>query len=76
MEVARHVQSIQTRKLVNFFQCIKRKSIATAFVFYCDAKHSDTLRGSSHVRCFWVAVVENGCGLLDQGTLKSTISQE
>ena len=23
--------------------------MATAFVFYCDAKHSDILRGSKHV---------------------------
>ena len=25
--------------------------------------------------CFWVAVVENECGLLDHGTLKSALSQ-
>ena len=29
---------------------IESKDIATAFVFYCDAKHSDILRGSSQVR--------------------------
>ena len=29
-----------------------KKNIATAFVFYCDAKHSDNLRSSSHVRCY------------------------
>ena len=28
------------------------------------------------VTCLRVVVVENGCGLLDQGTLKSAISQE
>ena len=28
---------------------ILRKRIVTVFMFYCDAKHSDTLRGSSHV---------------------------
>ena len=28
------------------------------------------------VTCFWVTVVKNGCGLLDHGTLKSTVSQE
>ena len=33
---------------LKFLQYIKR-SIATAFVFYCDAKHSAVLRGSSHV---------------------------
>ena len=26
--------------------------------------------------CFWMAVVKNGCGLLDQETLKSAVSQE
>ena len=28
------------------------KSVAATFVFYCDAKHSDILRGSSHVYCY------------------------
>ena len=31
-------------------------SVTTAFVFYCDAKHSDILWGSSHVFCFIFAV--------------------
>ena len=56
------------RSLLNFSN-ILRKSIATAFVFYCDAKHSDTLPGSSHVCCKlflggcgqkWVGMVKNG----------------
>ena len=47
MEVARYVQRTQNRKLVIFFA----KSVAAIFVFYCDAKHSDILRGSSHVCC-------------------------
>ena len=34
-----------------YFCNILRKSVATAFVFYCDAKYSDILRGSSHVCC-------------------------
>ena len=34
---------------INILSNILRKSIATVFVFYCDAKHSDTLRGSSHL---------------------------
>ena len=38
---------------------VLRKSIATAFVFYCDAKHSDTLLGSSHVRR---NLLLGGCG--------------
>ena len=48
MKVVRHVQSTKKESLLNFSN-ILRKSIATAFVFYCDAKHSDTLLGSSHV---------------------------
>ena len=46
MEVARYVQSTQNRKLVIFLQ-----SVAAAFVFYCDAKHIDILRGSSK-KCY------------------------
>ena len=38
MEVAIYIQSTQKRKLVIFLQ-----SVAAAFVFYCDAKHSDIL---------------------------------
>ena len=53
IEVARHVQSTQNRKLVIFLQYIKK--VETAFVFYCVAKHSDILQGSSHVRCFLFA---------------------
>ena len=48
MKVVRHVQSTEKGNLLNFSN-ILRKRIATAFVFYCDAKHSDTLMGSSHV---------------------------
>ena len=51
MKVARHVQSTEKGSLLNFSN-ILRKSIATAFVFYCDAKHSDTLLCSSHVCCY------------------------
>ena len=28
-------------------------SMATAFVFYDDAKHADFLQGSIHVRCYF-----------------------
>ena len=47
MEVTRYVQSTQNRELGIFLQ-----SVAATFVFYCDAKHSDILRGSSHVYCY------------------------
>ena len=29
-----------------------RKCVATVFVFFCDVKYSDSLWGSSHVRCY------------------------
>ena len=48
MKVTRHVKSTHKGSLLNF-RNILRKSIATPFVFCCDAKHSDTLLGSSHV---------------------------
>ena len=51
VEVARHIQSIQNRNLVMFLQYLKKK-LTTAFVFYCDAKYSDFLRGVSHVLCY------------------------
>ena len=52
MKVAGPVQSTQKRKFVKFINSnMLRKNIATAFVFYCDAEHSDTLLGSSHVYC-------------------------
>ena len=48
----------QKRKFVKFQQYIK-KSIATTFVFYCHAKHSDILLDSSHV-CRYLFL--DGCG--------------
>ena len=51
MEAARHVQNTQNSKLVIFLQYIK-KNCCNYFVFYCDAEHSDILRGSSHVFCY------------------------
>ena len=45
MEVARHAQSTQNRKLVMFLQSLQEKTVATAFVIYCEAKHSDILLG-------------------------------
>ena len=50
MEVARHVQSTQNRKFV----ISEEKGVTTTFVFYCDAKYSDILRGSNHVRCYLI----------------------
>ena len=52
MKVARHVQSTEKGSLLNFSNILK-KSIATAFVFYCDAKHSDTLLNVYLKRVNW-----------------------
>ena len=38
---------------------ILRKSIVTVFVFYCDAKHSDTLQGPSLQSCLLLLVFTN-----------------
>ena len=51
MDVIRHVQITQNRKFVVFLQYIK-KNYRNCFLFYCDAKHSDILWGSSQVRCY------------------------
>ena len=59
MEVARHVQNTQNRKLVIFLQYIK-KNCRNCFVFYCDAKHSDILWGSSHVHCYLLNLIQRG----------------
>ena len=48
MEMGRHARGTQNRKLVVFLKYL----IATAFVFYCDAKHLDISRGSSHISCY------------------------
>ena len=71
MKVARHVQSTQKREFVKFSN-ILRKSIATASALYFDAKHSDTLLGSSHVYCYLFS--DGSSHLLDHGTLKSAVS--
>ena len=47
MKMARYVKSTQNSKLVIF--C---KECCSYFVFYCHAKYSDTLWGSSHVYCY------------------------
>ena len=44
MEVVRHVQRNQNTKLVIFLQ-YNKKSVAIAFVFYCDTKYIGFLWG-------------------------------
>ena len=36
------------------FTCVRKYSVAATFVFYCDAKHSDILQGSSHTRYLFI----------------------
>ena len=72
MKVARYFQKPKKGNLLNYCNILS-KSIATTFVFYCDAKHSDTLQGSSHVYCylFLGEFAQKWGRLLDHGTLKS-----
>ena len=46
MEVVRHIQRTQSRKLVIFLQYIKKKMLQLFLCVYCDAKYSEILRGS------------------------------
>ena len=71
MKVARHVQSTKKGRLLNF-SSILRKNIATAFMFYCDAKHSDTLLGSSHV-CHYLFL--GSCGQKSTWSFRSRNSE-
>ena len=73
MEVVRHVQSTQKRNLVIFLQFFKKKSVATTFVFFCDAKHSDILWGSSHVRSY-LLFIKPDKPKLEQLILNSPVS--
>ena len=64
--------------LLNFYN-ILRKSLATAFLCYIVVQNIQLFYGVPAmfiVSYFWVVVLNNGHGLLDQGTLKSVVSQE
>ena len=39
--------------------CTKNVNVAIAFVLYSDAKHSDILRESTHIRCYLFVHVSN-----------------
>ena len=78
MEVATHAQSIQNRRLEKFLQYVKKKVMQ---LLLCSTvmQNIQIFDGVPVIfvgTCFWVVVVKNGCDLLDQGTLKSAISQE
>ena len=70
------MSKVPQKEMSKNFCNILRKTIATGFVFYCDAKNSDTLQGSSHAHCFWEVEVKNGRSLFDYETRKSAVSQE
>ena len=75
MAVLRHVKSTQNRKLVKFLQYIKKK-VMQLLLCYIVMQNIQILYGVTVmfvVTCFWVVVVKNGGGLLDQGTIKSAI---
>ena len=66
MEVARHVQNTQNKKLVKFLQYIKKKVLQLLFCSIVMQKIQILYRVPVMfvVTCFWVVVVKNGCGLL------------
>ena len=78
MEVATHAQSTQDRKLVKLLQYIKKKvmQLLLCSIVMQSIQIFYVVPFMFAVFCFCVVVVKNGCGPLDQGTLKSAISQE
>ena len=75
IEVAWHVRSTQNRNLVIFLQYIK-KMVSQLLLCSIVMQKNQIFNGGPVmfiVTCFWVAVVKNGCTLLDHGTLKSAI---
>ena len=78
MEVARHVQSAKTRKLVIFLQ-LKEKILQLLLCCFIVMQNIQIFYGGPVmflVTCFWIVVVKNVCSLLNHGTLKSAIYQE
>ena len=73
-EVARHVESTQIRKLVKFLEYIKKRVMQLLLCFIV-MQNIQILYGVPvmFITCFWVVMVKNGCGLLDQGTLSRII---
>ena len=78
MEVARHVQSTQNRKLEKFLQYIKEKvlQLLLCSIVMQNIKILYEVPVMFVVTCFCVVVVKSGRGLLDHGTLKFALSQE
>ena len=53
MDMIKHYQSTQSNKFAIPLHYLKKEvRDGVAFAFYCDAKHSDILWGSSHSRCY------------------------
>ena len=55
MEITRRVRSSQNRISLIFFECLKKKVSQLPF-YSTDAKHSDILRGASHVFCYLLSL--------------------
>ena len=77
MKVARHIQSNQKRKLIIFaIYWEKVLQLLLCSIVMQNIQILYWVPVMFVVTYFWVAVVKNGRGLLDHGTLKSAVSQE
>ena len=77
MKVARHVQSTKKGSLLNFSNILRK--VLQRLLCSIGMQNIQILYWIPVmfvVTYFWVAVVKNGHGLLDHGTLKSAVSQE
>ena len=76
MKVARHVQSTKKGSLLNFSNALKKVlQLLLCSIVMQNIQILYWVPVMFVVTYFWVAVVKNGCGLLDHGTLKSAVSQ-
>ena len=77
MKVARHVQSTKKGSLLNFSNILKKVlQLLLCSIVMQNIQILYWVPVMFVVTYFWVAVVKNGHGLLDHGTLKSAVSQE
>ena len=77
MKVARHVQSNEKGSLSSFSNISKKLlQLLLCSIVMQNIQILYWVPVMFVVTYFWVAVVKNGRGLLDHGTLKSAVSQE
>ena len=73
MEVDRHMQNTQNRKLVLIFMQYIKKKVSQLLLCSIVMQNIHIFCGAPImfvVICFWVVVVKNGCSLLDHGSLE------